>query len=107
MPPNATHIQSQVPPFETLDPQKQSKHCCDSNSPLRVNNTEQIHPHTPVKVSKAPHYWLGDTHFAVSFRIEIDDVVAAVVVPTVHQHRVQDVVGRVLGVRLLEELIQR
>jgi len=32
--------------------------------------------------------------------------VTAVVVPAVHQHGVQDVVGRVLGVRLLEELIE-
>lgn len=54
-----------------------------------------------------PHYWFLDTHFAVSFRVKIDDVVTAVVVAAVHQHGVQDVVGRVLGVRLLEELVQR
>ena len=59
-----------------------------------------------MKVSKDPHYWLGDTRFAVSFRVEIDDIVAAVVVPAMHQHRVKDVVGRVLGVSLLEKLIQ-
>lgn len=54
-----------------------------------------------------PHYWLRDTHFAVSFGVEIDDVVAAVVVSAVHQHGMQDVVGRVLHVRLLQELVQR
>lgn len=53
-----------------------------------------------------PHYWLRDTHFAVSFGVEIDDVVATVVVSAVHQHGVQDVVGWVLHIRLLQELVQ-
>lgn len=53
------------------------------------------------------HYWFLDTHFAVSFGVKIDDVVTAMVVPAVHQHCMQDVVGWVLGVRLLKELIQR
>lgn len=56
---------------------------------------------------RGSHYWFLDTHFAVSFRIKIDDVVTAMVVPAVHKHGVQDVVGRVLGVWLLKELIQR
>lgn len=30
------------------------------------------------------HYWFLDTHFAVSFWVKIDDVVTAMVVPTVH-----------------------
>ena len=52
------------------------------------------------------HYWFLDTHFAVSFGVEIDDVVSSVVVPAVHEHRMKNVVGWVLGVCLLEELIQ-
>ena len=42
------------------------------------------------------HDWLLDADFAVSLGVEIDDVVTPVVVPAVHQHGVQDVVGRVL-----------
>lgn len=53
-----------------------------------------------------PHYWFRDTHFAVSFGVEIDDVMAAVVVSAVHQNGVQDVVGRVLYIWFLQELIQ-
>lgn len=53
-----------------------------------------------------PHYWFRDTHFAVSFGVEIDDVMATVVVSAVHQNGVQDVVGRVLYIRFLQELIQ-
>lgn len=52
------------------------------------------------------HYWFLDTHFAVSFWVKIDDVVTAVVVAAVHQHRVQDVVSWVLGVWLLEKLVK-
>lgn len=58
-----------------------------------------------INIRKSSHYWFLDTHFAVSFWIKIDDVVTAMVVPAVHQHCVQDVVGRVLGVGLLEELV--
>lgn len=61
----------------------------------------------PQNKEMGPHYWLRDTHFAVSFGVEIDDVVAAVVVTAVHQHSVQDVVGWVLHIRLLQELVQR
>lgn len=59
------------------------------------------------KIKRFSHDCFLDTHFAVSFWIKIDDVVTAVVVPAVHQHCVQDVVGWILWVWLLEELIQR
>lgn len=60
-----------------------------------------------VQKKNSSHDWFFDTHFAVSFGVKIDDVVTAMVVPTVHQHCVKDVVGWVLGVWLLKELIQR
>lgn len=56
---------------------------------------------------KGSHYWCGDTHFAVSFRIKVDDVVTPVVVSAVHQHGVENVVGRVFNIWLLQKLIQR
>ncbi len=56
---------------------------------------------------KGAHYWCGDTHFAVSFRIKVDDIVTPVVVPAVHQHGVENVVGRVFSIWLLQKLIQR
>ena len=45
-------------------------------------------------------------HLSVAFRVDVDDVVAAVVVAAVYQHCVQDVQRRVAGVRLLQEFVQ-
>lgn len=60
----------------------------------------------PQNKENGSHYWLRDTHFAVSFGVEIDDIVAPMVVSAVYQHSMQDVVGWVLHIRFLQELIQ-
>lgn len=52
------------------------------------------------------HDGLLDADFSVSFGVEVDNIVSSVVVSAVHQHGMQDVVGWVLRVSLLEELIQ-
>ncbi len=72
-------------------------------NPLTSNNNKKLG--TPEM--KGSHYWCGDTHFAVSFRIKVDDIVTPVVVSAVHQHGVENVVGRVFNICLLQKLIQR
>lgn len=74
---------------------------------ISAKNPNTAHRIFGVKcIKNCPHYWFLDTDFAVSFWVKIDDVVTAMVVPAVHKHGVQDVVGWVLGVWLLKELIQ-